>query len=480
MKSRNKGFLIIAAIVAAVVVGVSLNYPPGKQGDAQGTIGAVQKYRSEQITNTGVVLADEKTRKSEALVYGNLLQSAAQLQSMTAELSSFSENLASTDQLAATANLASVSKSLDNRADFLGQKMLEAINHLEAQQNLGTFAASLESMEQALQSRTLDSKQLESMQQTLASMSKQLGVKNLESRNLESQSMAEAKSSLEAASAVLGSKAALESKQLESFETQLEMSSNALGQMSQMESRNLESAMQQLEMHVLAAVSVYAARAELASIENALESRADLNSSVQALENIQADLASHAVSLENKALENMESRLESRSLEAKSLESMSASLESMSQNLSNRALANKAVLANVTENLASMQKTINNMTAELAQQFALSARTEMAAISQHLDARSELSSRNLESKSLDNRNLASKSLESKALESKSLGARSLESRQLSSRNLESFAAYLGNLDQALESKSTLASRSAELGQQADALQSRVLESKSQE
>jgi len=54
--STKYSWLIAGAVVAIVaVVYFSFYYPPTPAGDAQGTIGAAQKYRSEQITDKDVV-----------------------------------------------------------------------------------------------------------------------------------------------------------------------------------------------------------------------------------------------------------------------------------------------------------------------------------------------------------------------------------------------------------------------------------------
>jgi hypothetical protein len=494
MKRTNGRFFAIAVVVAVAIVAVYLNYPPVDKHDAQATIGAVQKYRTEQINSSGVILADEKERAEEAAAYGEFLEQSAQLQSMSAELAGFSQ-LASRNQVEAKAQLDSLSKTLDSRSDVLAQKMILAISGLAAQPQLASFKNSLESMQQNLQSRNLGAKQLESMQQTLGSISRELGVhslesrnlesRNLESRNLESRNLAEAKSNLEAASQALGSKQ-LESKQLESIHTQLGMAAAALGKTAQVESRVLESTVQQLGARLVEAKSIYQAKAELGAIASALEARNDLNAHTAALESIHADLAAQAATLESFALASMQSRLESRNLEARSLESMKTSLDSISRGLGSRTMESKS-LESIHADLGSIQKNLDSRMNDLAQKFAFGARAEIAAIGRYLDSRTaiesrmqsrNLESRNLESRTVESRTLESRTLESRNLESRNLESRNLESRNLESRNLESFNKYLGSLSHSLESMNTLAARDrSDLGAKAEALQSRVLENK---
>jgi hypothetical protein len=60
--SSKYGWMIAGSVVAIVaVVYFSFYYPPAPADDAQGTIGAAQKYRSEQITDKDVVIGSAST-----------------------------------------------------------------------------------------------------------------------------------------------------------------------------------------------------------------------------------------------------------------------------------------------------------------------------------------------------------------------------------------------------------------------------------
>ncbi len=62
MSKKNRSFVMGGAILAVIaVVYFAFFYPPVTGEDAKGTIGAVQKYRAEQITEKDVVLEGEQS-----------------------------------------------------------------------------------------------------------------------------------------------------------------------------------------------------------------------------------------------------------------------------------------------------------------------------------------------------------------------------------------------------------------------------------
>lgn len=213
------------------------------------------------------------------------------------------------------------------------------------------------------------------------------------------------------------------------------------------------------------------ARAELASISSAMANRQQLGSARMeslnamlghATASLQSMMASRSLDNAKSSLDNALATLQAKgSLDNAALANMSTKLESASRDLNARselasALANREAYLGA---LAMECKALGNAQRELASALA---------------ARSELDNRALDNKQLDNRALANKSLDNRALNNKQLDNISLElanrASQLESKALENVQARLASQD----------ATALELGQMTSTLElcSRALESRS--
>jgi hypothetical protein len=468
MKRKNLMFLAAAVIVAVGVIGIYMNYPPVRSEDARGAIGAVEKYRSDQITSAGVVLADEKTRKEESAAYGGYLEQASQLQNLSMELQNFAltfaaqESLAGRQRVEAQTRLQSISESIGSQSEALSQKMAELTSYLAGQEQLASFEADLAGLAQSLQSRQLEMRQLENMQLTLAQMAEAIGVdalwaispdalsleaKSLESaKRLEASYLAEAQAKLEAATELLGPQTfGLDARQVLQIQEHLQFANRALASR-QMENLSVELALQQLASHALEARVLRNAELTLASLDLA----AEMAGNRSALQNLSLTFASHAESLEARAFRAMDQRLSSRQLEAKALESMDLTLASLTAEMANRSKDNRSAYESMNLEFANLDKALSSRMQELGRQVVLSSYSEISALDSYFANRAALEGR-----------LRLRSSEAEAANLASVAGRSLDNRgqslDLASRNSALFNRHLENITAALQNRAIAAS-----------------------
>jgi hypothetical protein len=440
MKKSSKVFLIFGAVAAIAIAVIYLQYPPFSERDASGAIGAVEKYRDQQIGSQDVVLGDEQQRKAEAGLYANLLTDAVKLESLSAELASFAANLES----ASVESVGSFTEMVSNRAELNVIESLGIVTELQAREELSSFAAELASMQAALQNvESLNAMSLASFEQSLANIESALAARaELASvEQLESESaLGRITQTLDNREASLASESMLAmTEQLASMTTELQAQANL--EAKALESLSLASRVEQLGARFLEQRVLMAAAENLSSRSAAVENRMQFA-------NFAADLASRAASLESRALANMESRLEMRQLEAKSLGNMEAMAARASESLGGRAQQVEAKsLASMTEALSNVEQTLASRQQELAQRYLVGAQAELAAIGAHLE-----------------------SMESLASRQQQLGSEQM----LAMRNLGSFTEHLGNLTASLDSRSLVGNRQADaLGSRATELQNRT-------
>lgn len=460
MTKRGK-ILSISGVVAAVAITAAyFYYPPVDELHTQGAIGVVQKHQEQQISPNDVILGDEQARKTDAALYGDLLKDSVNLESYSAELASFAQNLGSADFDAQA--LANFTQTLDSRAEAAAAESLGILADLQARADLQSFSADLAAMQRALESRNqnaLGVRQLVDFEQTIANMARSLDARsNLQARSdLQARADLQARNALEAVSRQLASReAALASSEMAGMADQLG------SVLAHLEARqNLESSMID-EMMLSARVEQLEARFLQQRVSRALAVRAENLESRAALANFAADLAQRAASLEHRALNHLQARSAMQSREAQMLQSMSQLASSAMENLQARAnlQSREQNLQSVTRALENLDNDLQSRQALMAQRFMFGLRSELAAISQHLEGRERLQSRDVAN----------------------LGVRNLESRQLSAQNLASFQLHLGNLADSLAARSTANAENKTLGLQAQQLQSRmaVLQSRSQQ
>jgi hypothetical protein len=465
MNKQSKRNLLLGsgAIAAVLLVVFAFWYPPVNDG-ASGAIGAVEKHRSTQIAAGDVILGDETARKEDQIVFGALLSDAQKLGSVSVMLASAmdADSLASFQQA-----LGSIHADLASHAGSIEQNMmanfaltLESMQALVAnnraqlsshdfnalQADLQSFDQALQSFDQALGSR----KQLGSAD--FAALDAQLGslVDSLQARALFARNLASMEQSL----------ASLDVDNLGNFDML-----NSFGS-------DLDHALQarmlnHRQAYLSAMVAEHAAlgsaidqlgsfQADLASRTN-LQNLSQLGSEIQQLGNLAADLQSQALSLQNRALANMELRLEARVLEARNLASMDQALQSMTESLGSRGASSQLQSAELQ--LGSARQQLESRRTQLEQRMLGHLNAEMGAFEALMANRTQLGAQ----------------------------ARTLQSAdmsQLGAFSLNSFADYLASATESLESRAKanrsnlgnsmqLESEARELGARAAALQSRV-------
>jgi hypothetical protein len=465
MNKRGK-ILSISGVVAAVAITAAyFYYPPADELHTQGAIGIVQKHQEQQISPNDVILGNEQARKTDAALYGHLLKDAVKLESYSAELASFARNLGSADFDAQA--LAKFTQTLDSRSEAAAAESLGILADLQARSDLQSFSADLAAMQRALENRTaLGVRQLADFEQMIANMAQSLEARSdlrargdLQARmDLQARTDLEARNALEAVSRQLASReAALASSemadQLGSVVAHLEARQKL--ESSTFDEMMLAARVEQLEARFLE-------QRVLASSSRALAARAENLESRTALANFAADLAQRAASLEHRALNHLQARQAMQSHEAQMLESMSVLASTAMENLQARAnlQSREQNLQSVTRALQNLDSDLQSRQALMAQRYMLGLRSELAAISEHLEGREQLESRDVAN----------------------LGARNLQSRQLSAQNLASFQLHLGNVAQSLAARSLANAEDNALGLQAQQLQSRmaVLQSRSRQ
>lgn len=437
MKNGRIGIIAgaAAAIVAALVYFGGF-YPP-KSDEAAGTIGAVKKYHSEQITEQDVVLGS--TGDFGGVPFADLVGESASLGSISRDIQAFAAklNAKSLDAKAVQDELGRMTRSLDARMASLDAKRLEMMR-LQAK----TVSAALQAK------NSLDAKTLENMRLDAKAAAASLDAKNAD--------LAGAKSKLDAAVRELGRMARLDAKTLESAAPSLESMKKGL------EAKTLDAKV---------------AQDELGRMARSLDAR-NVSMEAKSLEARQAYLdaaASHAAELVGVRTElgRMAREFEAKSnLDSKRLEGMRTAADELGAKLQVRSAELQA-------------KSLESMNAQLE-----SARYEQKTL-MGMKANAELAAKSLESRSAELGRMISQSLDAKVLEASSrlgsisaaeLGAcqRVLAARDLAlnAKSLESMRAYLDNVSAALQSRSaSMESRTQgmqdQLGAVSAALQART-------
>jgi hypothetical protein len=441
MNKRSK-VLLISGVVAAVVIGAAFFYfPPVEESDAQGAIGVVQKHQEQQIKASDVVLGDEQERKQEAALYGSLLTDAMRLESISAELGAFAESLGSRG----SQDLASFSEALASYSELAATESLGILSNLQSHAELESFSADLASIQNGLENRSaLGVREIASFQQMISNMANSLESESAlgsYSRLFDQARLESISSQLQNREASLSNAELMQmSRELGSVVSDLQMRENLESRA--LEALTLQSKIQQLESRLLQQRVLMASRTQLRSLSEDLQSRIDLMS-------FSADLANRAAALESRALSNMQQRFEMRTLAAKSLASMAMLADSARDSLQGRANLDASGLQSLTASLGSLTAGLQNHQPHLAQRFALGMHSELAAISNHLEGRERLGSRDFG------------------------GVKQLESNAM--QNLGSFNQYLGSLTESLSSRAFVANKDMEmLGSRALDLQNRTV------
>ena len=467
LNRRHQFLLGFGAIAVALLVVFNMWYPPVSEDSATGAVGAVKKHRQQQIAAGDVILGDEASRQQEQIVYGDYLEDAATLENISVDLAMAlrSKDAQGIDAAGMKASLDAASNSLeakssqlDNRARLAAKASLDSMSKALAAapsslENRAALTAELQNLEMTLASKSrLDSKDMEALSAGLGSVSRRL--------DLASASSNEALSTLESVRQDLENKQ-VDAATLESAAAQLDAVSKFIGKSAALESASLERHGAYLAAMAKENAAIESARASLEAASRSLQAKNSLsNAEVLTLEQAARQLAGHAASLENRAVESLESRLELVTLESKAVASLDDALGLVSKALANRSSQLESAARQQLElGVKNATLALSNRRATLESAMVASANLELAALSRHIDNRA--------------------SLENKAVEADLFAQSSLAGF---SRYLGKMSAQVENRSSSLQQKASLDNRQLELSNRAKDLANRAnsLESASRE
>ncbi len=356
-KNVSRSWKTVAVVVlffaaAAVAVYFTYYYPPASHEDTAGTIGAVKKYRIQQISENDILLAGREAQKG-AVRLDAFLNDAVKLQSMSLGMRDLASRLQSREgaelgkkSMNFTADLGNLQQLIGSQSSILQQRA----------QNMGEIA---EFMNRRLGSRSSDAE--------LANLSSELA--ELSNR--------------------LASVAKLDAK--------------AIGNLAE----QLDSKMEVFKNRKLSSTSLENAEAELASLQQELASNPQLESSRleqmgSALKNYDKILQNRS-GLENRSFANLRSYVQSMALESRVLANAEAEL-GIIRRLSSSAVAENMANGDLANRLASASDELANNTSRLASGAVLGMKQELASFVmennsfQNLQSAAMVMSRSLESK----------------------------------------------------------------------------------
>lgn len=376
------GFGGLAIVLVAVIAFVSPNF---RNEEASGAIGAVQKHRAPQITQSDVVLGDEQTKEEQQVLYADFLSEASALQNISASLASESQSVEARSQMAAKSLDARVA-SLQARYQQHAKSALEAMRQLGAEDQLGS----------------------EAIQELSARISS-----NLQARDMETISarMAAIVNQLEAAQCCA---AAMRAKSLEAIESQLNAFaiearvSNALAASPQLQTLRQAAEADALGARIRArAEYLEAAAKEAKSLEAARQALEAKSLDAKSLGRISAQVFQQAAQLEARAVDNIEANLAAHSASVEALGRMRMTLDAANKSLDARANSLDArSLEAARSNLDAISRDLQARNVEMQARSAVGLRAQLAAVHNHLDARSQGARASLASAAPDAQNFA--------------------------------------------------------------------------
>ena len=132
---NKKNVLLVFGALAVVLVAVFVIWrPPAlRTEDASGAIGAVQKHHQTQITPQDVVLGDEQAKVEQNVEFGDQLNDAAKLQSISAEFGAIAASKADASRAnAAAKNLGDIDAELQARYARYASSFVTAAQRIAA------------------------------------------------------------------------------------------------------------------------------------------------------------------------------------------------------------------------------------------------------------------------------------------------------------------------------------------------------------
>lgn len=358
-KRRNilVGFGGVAVVLALAVIFLSPNFPYRSE-DASGAIGAVRKHRAPQIAQNDVVLGDESFKQEQKILYGDLLDDAAALQSISADMASDVQNVESR-AAAASRNLAARYANLQARYDVAARSAVGIMN------DLGLANADVQNI--AARASLASAEEMDQIAARLANAAEQLAARKY---------LADAEQQLASFSL-----AARESQTL-AASPQLDVLRNAAEQ-------------QEMAMRLRAHVAYLEAMANEAQtldrISRSLQSRQSLNA--RNLGRMSSDLLAAAQQLEARAVQNMEMAVASDSAALEALGRMSESVMAARNALQNRQNLEARAAAGVRSQLASLDQFLSSRKNAVQARATIGQRSQLEAVNRHLEARSAAGSK---------------------------------------------------------------------------------------
>jgi hypothetical protein len=359
MKNENRKKLLLGfgALAVVVVVALVLWAPSFRNDEAAGTIGAVQKHRAPQITRQDVILGNETTRHTQNVLYGDFLKDAARLQSINAQVAS--RNVA-----AARAELKNAEAELMTRYLESVKQVLAAEELLSRQQVANEELASEIAEASAMAHRELSQIEREELNGKLKHIAAQYEAKAAAARE---QGMKAAHRELSEAVAELQSRKQAEARaSLQSAEQELAARD--------LFARELAARSLMAETEYLAAMSL-----EMKALNNVEEQFAKSQ-----LDNVGEELASQAQTLESRAAQNIEAEMNNEAEMAAMFHDMESQLASARQLAGNEEMASRA-LNEIEQTLASRKQ-------ELGARVASNVEFELASVDEYLSSRKQFGS----------------------------------------------------------------------------------------
>jgi hypothetical protein len=390
-------------------------YPPVSDETATGAVVAVKKHRQQQIAPQDVILGDETARKQEQILYADFIADAESLESHSASLALALRNRSAQDLGVAHAELAALSKDLgvqtgqlENRSFLAAQNALAAMRaflaaapaELEMRREL---EADLQNLDASLANRgaSLASADIDGVRMQLEKFTQHLDA----ARALDLASADRMVSRLDQIRNDLESKAVDEAA-LAAMTTELNALTQQLGRSTALELASLGRYESYLGAMARESEALGVARESLDAVNRKLEAKNPLDSRDRlALEKASQLLAARGVELENRAVENLESRMEIMTLENKAVQSLDGSLGALSESLSNRSAQQLSSQARQQLELGikAADQALANRRSGLETALLGAAQMELAALGAHLDNRAKLDNRWAEAGMTQNR-----------------------------------------------------------------------------
>jgi hypothetical protein len=392
---KNSRYLVLfGALIVAFGVGVYyLNSPSHVNGkDVEGAIGAVEKHRVEQISASDVVLGDEQFKRETEALFAGYLKHAAELESRSASIAMFvnAVDMRVQNLESLKAELLSFEQNLESQWAAEQLSAIAMVEELMRMEQLASFNADLQLMQRDVQALSFRGAQnLENVEQLLARMTQ-----SVESRAAEVATLERMVKDVQSMTlSIENRKANLESENLATFEANLEQMALDLQNVENLQRMEMiENRLVQLSAKARAFDLMSRARQEIEALSRLDSVSAEALASRQPqMLAISQELVAMAMQLENRAVANVESRMQQLASEAENLAGARLNLEKFSQSLEARAANLEA--RGVEQAVANLEQALASRNAHLESHASNFALAELAAINLHLENHLNLESR---------------------------------------------------------------------------------------